>query len=87
MPDVPWNSLPATAGPPPGEHRCGWTLSPRGLRYSSEGGALVVRSRGSLARLVDSLSGLNHLERPLLWYPYVFTDPADAKCLGVRSVA
>jgi hypothetical protein len=55
-----------------------------GLRYSSEGGALVVRARGSLARLVDSLCGLNRQERPLLWYPYVFGDPAEAKWLGVR---
>lgn len=55
-----------------------------GLRYSSEGGALVVRSRGGLARLVDSLCGLNRQERPLLWYPYVFGDPAEAKWLGVR---
>jgi hypothetical protein len=56
-----------------------------GLRYASEGGALVVRSRGSLARLVDSLCGLNRQERPLLWYPYVFSDPDDAKWLGVRQ--
>jgi hypothetical protein len=57
--------------------------SARGCGTLSEGGALVVRSRGSLSRLVDSLCGLNHRERPLLWYPYVFSDPADAKWLGV----
>jgi hypothetical protein len=57
------------------------------LRYSSEGGALVVRSRGSLARLVDSLCGMNHQERPLLWYPYVFSDPKDASWLGVKPGA
>jgi hypothetical protein len=57
-----------------------------GLRYSSEGGALVVRSRGSLARLVDSLCGLNHQERPLLWYPCVFSDPEDARWLGVKGL-
>jgi hypothetical protein len=39
---------------------------------------------GSLARLVDSLCGLARQERPLLWYPYVFSDPADAKWLGVE---
>jgi hypothetical protein len=56
-----------------------------GLRYSSEGGALVHRGRGNAARMLDRLCGQNRRERPLLWYPYVFSDPADAKWLGVKS--
>jgi hypothetical protein len=49
-----------------------------GLRYASEGGALVVRVRGALSRL----RGPTRWDRPERWYPYVFSDPADAKWLG-----
>ena len=34
---------------------------------------------------MDSLCGLNRQERPLLWYPYVFSDPVDAKWMGSMS--
>jgi hypothetical protein len=51
-----------------------------GLRYASEGGALVHRGRGALSRL----HGPMRWDRPDRWYPYVFSDPTDAKWLGVR---
>ena len=55
-----------------------------GLRYSSEGGALVVRGR--LGRLLQA-SGLGPSTRPTRpepWYPYVFTSPDEAARAGIR---
>jgi hypothetical protein len=50
------------------------------LRYASEGGALVLRSR--IPALREFLS--KHMDRPAPWYPHLFSDPADAQCLGVQ---
>lgn len=45
-----------------------------GLRYSSEGGALVIRSRGVIGRWF----GPARCDRPDLWYPLVFSSPSQA---------
>jgi hypothetical protein len=45
-----------------------------GLRFASEGGALLIRSRGMLGFLF----GVGHSPRPDPWSPRVFTFPADA---------
>lgn len=44
-----------------------------GLRYSSEGGALVLRSRWAFARLIEQRFGRCQSPRPEPWLPYVFT--------------
>jgi hypothetical protein len=49
-----------------------------GLRYASEGGALIIRTRGSFARFSDLMSS----PRPDMWYPFVFDSPADAVAIG-----
>jgi len=49
-----------------------------GLRYASEGGALIVRSRCAMLRPLSGLSS----PRPEPWYPYVFSSPADAAAAG-----
>jgi hypothetical protein len=45
------------------------------LRFASEGGALLIRSRGHLGRLF----GVGHSARPDQWYPLVFASPNDAR--------
>jgi hypothetical protein len=56
-----------------------------GLRYASEGSALIFRSRWAVAK---SLSGLRLFPRPAVWNPIVFTSPLRALELGVvRSAA
>jgi hypothetical protein len=45
-----------------------------GLRYSSEGGALIIRSR---------LFGRARCDRPDLWYPLVFSSPTQAGDAGL----
>ncbi len=55
-----------------------------GLRFASEGGALWIRSRGFLGQLFRYEAGGERRERPGPWYPYVFTNPANAERLGVR---
>ena len=52
------------------------------LRYSSEGGALLCRGRGTLARMFEAAFGPCRSPRPDLWFPYVFTSPKQAVCLG-----
>jgi hypothetical protein len=54
------------------------------LRYSSEGGALLIRSRNHLLRVLALKYGRERCDRPEPWYPYVFTNPADAEALGVH---
>jgi hypothetical protein len=54
------------------------------LRYSSEGGALVVRTRCAILR---PLSGLFSGPRPKRWLPHVFASPRDAAAAGVCSFA
>jgi hypothetical protein len=49
-----------------------------GLRYASEGGALLIRSRG----LVGRIFGVGRSDRPEPWHPYVFSNPADASAAG-----
>ena len=56
-----------------------------GLRYASEGGALVFRSRWALARLIERQFG-GRSARPEPWLPYVFTSPADAAAEGLITV-
>ena len=49
------------------------------LRYASEGGALVVRGHGAIARMF----GPSRSDRPEPWYPDVFTSPEEAEQAGV----
>ena len=53
------------------------------LRYSSEGGALLIRSRG----LLGLLFGVGHSPRPEPWYPLVFSSPQEAAVAGVCNLA
>lgn len=55
------------------------------LRYTSEGGALVLRSRWSFFRMIEQRYGGFRSPRPEPWYPYVFTsinDPRLDEVLG-----
>jgi hypothetical protein len=52
-----------------------------GLRYASEGGALLIRSRGIIGRLL----GVGRSDRPEPWFPYVFTDPCQAAEIAIKS--
>lgn len=49
-----------------------------GLRYASEGGKLLIRSRGWIGRLF----GVGRSDRPEPWYPNVFSSPEDAAAAG-----
>jgi hypothetical protein len=51
----------------------------KGLRYASEGGALLIRPRGTLGVVF----GIGHSPRPESWLPYVFTSPEEAAEAGV----
>lgn len=53
------------------------------LRYASEGGALELRGRGAVARVVEGTFGRHRSDRPEPWYPDVFTTPEDAAQAGV----
>jgi hypothetical protein len=55
-----------------------------GLRYSSEGGALVIRG-GRLSRLIAQPFPDMRSPRPEPWLPLVFSSPADALAAGVCS--
>ena len=67
-----------------------WTTSARrsswqcrscaGLRYASEGGALLIRDRGFIGRMF----GVGRRDRPQPWYPYVFSSPQQAADSGFR---
>ncbi len=50
-----------------------------GLRYASEGGALLIRSRGWLGGLL----GVGRSDRPEPWFPFVFASPLQAAELGL----
>jgi hypothetical protein len=54
-----------------------------GLRYAWEGGALVHRGRGAIARVFELMDGPLRSERPKPWYPYAFTSPDSAVAAGV----
>ena len=57
------------------------------LRYSSEGGALVIRSRWAITRrIVQSLSCCRS-PRPEPWLPYIFSSPRDAAAAGACTLA
>jgi hypothetical protein len=53
-----------------------------GLRYASEGGALLICDRGIIRRLF----GVGRSDRPQPWYPYVFTSPQEAAESGFPFV-
>lgn len=53
-----------------------------GLRYASEGGALVLHSRGRWFRALEMKYGRTRSDRPDPWYPYVFSSPDDASAAG-----
>jgi hypothetical protein len=57
-----------------------------GLRYASEGGALVLRSRGSWFRALEMEYGTTRSDRPDPWYPYVFTSPQQASEAGLCTL-
>jgi hypothetical protein len=50
-----------------------------GLRYASEGAALVFRSRWAFARLIEHQFGPCHSPRPESWLPCVFTSIDDPR--------
>ncbi len=54
-----------------------------GLSYASEGGALVFRGRGAIARLFEQRFGPCRSPRPEPWEPYVFTSPQKAAQSGL----
>ncbi len=58
-----------------------------GLRFSSEGGALVLRSRWAFARLIEQQFGRCCSPRPESWLPYVFTSPEEAAEAGVCKLS
>jgi len=57
------------------------------LRYESEGGALVHRGRGAIARLLESYDGALRSERTEPWLPYVFASPLDAVAAGFAGMS
>lgn len=65
---------------------CSWRCRAcASLRYASEGGALVLRSRWSFFRMIEQRYGGCRSPRPKPWYPYVFTsidDPRLEEILG-----
>jgi hypothetical protein len=58
-----------------------------GLRYSSEGGALIHRSRWAFARLIEQQFGPSCSPRPEPWLPYVFTSPEEAAEAGICELS
>jgi hypothetical protein len=63
--------------------RCSWQCRRcAGLRYASEGGALMLRSRGRWFRELAMKYGRARSDRPDPWYPCVFSSPADAVAAG-----
>lgn len=43
-----------------------------GLRYASEGGALVIRGRGRFFKMIEMQFGTSRSPRPDLWYPEIY---------------
>lgn len=63
--------------------RCPWRCRTcAGLRYASEGGALIFRARGSLGRMFGGFRA----ERPESWYPDIFTSPQEAAEAGLSTL-
>lgn len=66
---------------------CSWQCRAcAGLRYASEGGALVSRGRGALARMFELAFGPCRHSRPEPWLPEVFTSPEEATEAGVCAL-
>jgi hypothetical protein len=57
-------------------------LSPA-MSYASEGGALVSRGRGAIARLFEQALGPVRSPRPEPWEPLVFASHAQAAAAGL----
>ena len=55
------------------------------LRYASEGGALVVRGRGAIARMFEATFGRPRSDRPEPWFPLVFNSPEEAAAAGIPT--
>jgi hypothetical protein len=53
-----------------------------GLRYASEGGALLIRSRRVMGRLL----GVGRSPRPEPWEPLIFTRPEQAAEAGSYEI-
>jgi hypothetical protein len=58
-----------------------------GLRYASEGGALVHRGRSAIFRMFEAACGPCRSERPEQWYPYVLTSPQEAAEAGLCNLS
>jgi len=56
-----------------------------GLRYSSEGGALLIRCGGLLSRLLGQPPGPVSSPRPEPWLPFVFTSLDQAADSGLLT--
>ena len=56
------------------------------LRYSSEGGALVMRG-GPISRLLGQFVPDESAPRPEPWVPYVFASPLDAVAAGFSGLS
>ena len=56
-----------------------------GLRYASEGGALVLHPYTELGRQIEAVEGPSRSRRPEPWYPYVFANPCDAEPILSRQ--
>jgi hypothetical protein len=56
------------------------------LRYESEGGALVHRGRGAIARLLELCGGALRSARTDPWHPHVFTSPEEAAEAGLVTL-
>jgi hypothetical protein len=54
-----------------------------GLRFASEGGAVIHRGRGAIARWLEAALGPCRSNRPESWLPYVFTSTEEAAEAGV----
>jgi hypothetical protein len=53
------------------------------LCYASEGGALVERGRGAIARMFEATFGPSRSDRPEPWCPEVFTSAEEAAQAGI----
>jgi hypothetical protein len=56
-----------------------------GLRYTSEGGALVIHPCTDIGRLIEAVEGPSRSPRPEPWYPYIFANPCDAEAILSRQ--
>lgn len=67
---------------------CSWRCRAcASLRYASEGGALVLRSRFAFFKMIEQRYGGCRSPRPEPWYPYMFTSPQQAADAGLCNLA